>query len=172
MPVIFHFSWYGDRWRSTSFSWGQGIEHWTRTKRISSLFPAMSNVFAWQELSLTRKSIRHMSRYKPTPSRTSLRCVLSLLTTSSLLNWTVFRSLQVLGQMPYFRRSGGRDHIFVFPRYCLLLPFEHPKSNHTDSQHCLLVDETFLSTSRKNIVVLWSVQWCWSSPVSLVGNFS
>lgn len=24
---------------------------------------------------------------------------------------------QVLSQMPYFRRSGGRDHIFVFPRY-------------------------------------------------------
>lgn len=36
---------------------------------------------------------------------------------------------QVLSQMPYFRRSGGRDHIFVFPRYfffhelCVLLTF-------------------------------------------------
>lgn len=25
-------------------------------------------------------------------------------------------SFQVISQMPYFRRSGGRDHIFVFPR--------------------------------------------------------
>lgn len=27
---------------------------------------------------------------------------------------------QVLSQMPYFRLSGGRNHIFVFPRYVCL----------------------------------------------------
>jgi len=27
--------------------------------------------------------------------------------------------LQILKQMPYFHRSGGRDHVFVFPRFAI-----------------------------------------------------
>ncbi|KAH7529505.1 hypothetical protein FEM48_Zijuj05G0191000 [Ziziphus jujuba var. spinosa] len=33
------------------------------------------------------------------------------------ISWFTFGLLFVLSQMPYFRLSGGRNHIFVFPRY-------------------------------------------------------
>ncbi|GFQ02376.1 probable glucuronosyltransferase gut1 [Phtheirospermum japonicum] len=64
--------------------------------------------------------------------------------------------VKVLSQMPYFRLSGGRNHIFVFPRAELIMLFSNFMSN-------------LLNMHGINIALPILNVWRWSSLVQVLG---